>query len=264
MATLHTHNPVEALMQPKGLNRYFSDIVSVRDDVDPPVRSMRRSRKQIILATDPDEYEGRTLTDTDGKLVLAFGISGIQKISECFSDLIADKESDEAQLLAIDGIRFALVIQAAQGFTNRRIDVDLDFLERLLLATKVDKKSPIPYLRKAVSYPDGCNRPERDSALQYRVYAFAARLALNRVAAMPYSETLSNIENTGGEILASFRAQHMLELASDQFIAADDGYPLMWSAIINPVKINQVARIALPHVGMRNAPEPHAGWQSIE
>lgn len=271
---------LDALDQPKGFDPYFPDIIYARDVIDPPVRSHRRNASNLSLVVDHAEYDSRTHIEIDDRrLIVSFGIHGLSEISESFSDISVDADEHEAERLTIDGIRFALIFQASQGFINNRLTVDGNFTERFLAHTPAVPRSRVIYERMSPVFPNTEKHPQADPATQYRVCKIATRIALDRLVTVPYSTSLSEAQNAGGLILKCLQDRYKDELESIgsaidaaesdahlvwmamRLLETNDHTPLMWAALADPAKRGVVSAVALAHIGPKVTPQP--GWVSI-
>jgi hypothetical protein len=267
------------LQRPGGFDDYFGDIIRARDIIDRPQRGLERKNPRLTLTVNPDEYDIVGGVDLDERcLTLSFGIGGLVDIAEQFTDLdISLAETDER--LAVDGLRFSIVFQASQVFINNRIKLDTDFLDRFRSLMKKDSRSPVPYQREPIRYPNTLS-PLRDPALQYRVGRFSSRVALDALISLPYSKTLQREPDAGNKVIKSMKKRLADEIDASVIVPehpeedlplakityrqmnADDNYPLMWACLANPVPHGYISQIALAHIGRKNSPQP--GWQPIE
>lgn len=258
--------PVEDLMLPQGFDPYFSDIVAVRDLIDPPIRNRRRRNKELSLVPSPDDYGSKYFVDTDERMVVLYGLHGISDISNCFEEGLGSEASEaERDRLIIDGIRFAIMYQSGEAFINHRLTTDENFLARFVEATPADKTGGDPDLREEMKFPDVIRNVYADGTTQSRVGAFSARIAFNRLINTPSSDTLQEAAsegNGGALILDMFRERLDDEVESACQVGTGDCYPKMWYALSHPIKGGLVPALAMPHIGFRSSPSP--GWISLK
>lgn len=276
---------VDELQQPKGFDPYFADITYARDLIDPPIRRQKREVNRLSLTLDTDEYDAVGGIDIDaGRLTLAFGYGGLSEIAECITEVFEPENTNQETELAYNGIRFAVLFQSSQIFTNNRLKIDESFFTRFKAALPQNRTADVIYERQSILYPDLEPKINSDSALRYRVCQFASRIALDRISTAPYGHRLRTEPSNGKSIiLTAMQAKLESELKTMRMdlpsiaeqtgfsnglaftalhqVYVGDTYPLMWQALAQPAKEGVVGEIAMAHIGHREHTRP--GWMGI-
>ena len=269
------------LQSRKGFGNYFADVIHARDAVDPPVMKHVRRVRDLSLTLNTDEYDIVGGSDIDQfKFTLAFGLDGLVDVADCFAEAFDIRTPKEESEITYNAIRFAILFQSAQVFTNSRLKSDGDFLKRFKAAMPQNRSSDVPYERMAVIYPAGGEKLRSDTALHYRVCRLAARIAVDRITTSPYGKLLRESPYNGRDaILESMKSRLVAEVEAGDIrledmqggvsgnslffmalhrMSVSDSYPLMWAALANPSEEGMTGEIALAHIGERSKVRP--GW----